>query len=110
MRDDDFERQFDVVSTYASWLTTVVLAVALSVDQYGTDNPLRRWIYLTLMGIIAAIAVGYTAQFALSQRSGKVGALRLSPTGSAIQVLVSTAGLTWLCAITDGIDRPFWLF
>jgi methyl-accepting chemotaxis protein len=110
MTDTDFDRRFDLVSTYASWLTTVVLAIALSFDQYGSDHPLRRWIYLTLMGIIALIAVGYTVQFAMTQRAGNAGGLRLSPTGSVIQLFLSTAGLTWLCALTDGIDRPFWLF
>jgi methyl-accepting chemotaxis protein len=110
MNEYDFEHRFDQVSTYASWLTTMVLAVALSVDQYGDDHPLRRWIYFTLMGVVAAIAVGYTAQWLIGRRSGDAGRLRLSPTGSVIQLLMSTVGISWLCSITDGVERPFWLF
>ncbi len=106
MKDYDFEKRFDQVGTYVAWITTVALAVTLSVDQYGSDHHLRHWVYVLLMGIIGAIALGYSVQSAF----GRVGSLRLSPIGSTIQLAVSTAGLTWLCAITDGIERPFWLF
>ncbi|HWC36366.1 MAG TPA: methyl-accepting chemotaxis protein [Mycobacteriales bacterium] len=110
MSEFDFERRFDQVGTYVSWLTTVALAAALSFDQYGTDHPLRRWVYLLLMGIVAVIAIGYGAQWVIGQRSGTTGRLRLSQTGSVIQLALSTAGLTWLCALTDGVERPYWLF
>ena len=110
MNENDFERRFDQVSIYASWLTTIVLAVALSVDQYDTDHPLRDWIYILLMGILALIAVGYSLQWLVAQRSGTAGRLRLSPGWSVVQLSASTAGLTWLCALTDGVERPFWIF
>jgi methyl-accepting chemotaxis protein len=106
MTDYDFRKRFDQVGTYVAWITTVALAVTLSFDQYGSSHPLRHWVYLLLMGIIGAIALGYSLQSVF----GRAGSLQLSPAGSTIQLAVSTAGLTWLCAITDGIERPFWLF
>jgi methyl-accepting chemotaxis protein len=110
MEDTEFHRKFDQVGTYVSWITTVALAATLSFDQYGSDHPLRHWVYVTLMVICGAIAIGYSIPVILSARGQEGGRLSLSPSGSIVQLTVSTAGLTWLCAITDGIDRPFWLF
>jgi methyl-accepting chemotaxis protein len=106
----DFQRRFDRVGTYVSWITAAALAGTLTFDQYGSNHPLRHWIYVLLMGICALIAIGYGSQLLIAGRTGAAGRLRLSPSGSVFQLVVSTAGLTWLCAITDGIARPFWLF
>ncbi|HVT21447.1 MAG TPA: methyl-accepting chemotaxis protein [Mycobacteriales bacterium] len=110
MDDSEFHRRFDQVGTYVSWITTVALAATLSFDQYGSNHPLRHWVYVTLMAICAAIAVGYSVPLILAGRGDGGGRLALSPSGSVAQLALSTAGLTWLCAITDGIERPFWLF
>ncbi|MGN6475293.1 MAG: methyl-accepting chemotaxis protein [Mycobacteriales bacterium] len=106
INDYDFRRRFDQVGTYVAWITTVALAITLSFDQYGSNHPLRHWVYVVLMVILGVIAVGYSAQSIF----GRAGSLQLSPMGSTVQLAMSTAGLTWLCALTDGIQRPFWLF
>ncbi|HVW81896.1 MAG TPA: methyl-accepting chemotaxis protein [Mycobacteriales bacterium] len=110
MDEQDFQRRFDRVGTYVSWITAAALAGTLSFDQYGSNHPLRQWIYVLVMVICALIAIGYGAQLLIAGRTGAVGRLRLSPQASVVQLIVSTAGLTWLCAVTDGIERPFWLF
>jgi methyl-accepting chemotaxis protein len=110
MDDTEFHRRFDQVGTYVSWITTVALAATLTFDQYGSDHPLRHWVYVTVMVICAVIAVAYSVPLVLAARGQQGGRLALSPSGSVAQLLLSTAGLTWLCAITDGIERPFWLF
>ncbi|HEX3900603.1 MAG TPA: methyl-accepting chemotaxis protein [Mycobacteriales bacterium] len=110
MDEHDFQRRFDRVGTYVSWITAAALAGTLTFDQYGSNHPQRHWVYLVLMGVCALIAIGYGSQLLIAGRTGSAGRLRLSTTGSIIQLVLSTAGLTWLCAITDGIARPFWLF
>ncbi|HWA67198.1 MAG TPA: methyl-accepting chemotaxis protein [Mycobacteriales bacterium] len=110
MDEHDFQRAFDRVGTFVSWITAAALAGALSFDQYGSNHPLHHWLYVLLMGVCALIAVAYGSQLVIAGRTGQAGRLRLSPSGSVFQLIFSTAGLTWLCSVTDGIERPFWLF
>ncbi|HVS68716.1 MAG TPA: methyl-accepting chemotaxis protein, partial [Mycobacteriales bacterium] len=110
MNDFDFHQTFDRVGIIVAGITTVTLAGTLTVDQYHSSHPLRHWVYILMMGLAGVIALGYIAQWAIGQRQGVAGRLRLSAAGSVAQLFFSTAGVTWLCAITDGIARPFWLF
>jgi methyl-accepting chemotaxis protein len=71
---------------------------------------MHHWSYVLLMSIVAAIFVGYTIQWAIVRRTGAVGLLSLGPKASTVQLALSTAGLTGLCAATGGISRPYWLF
>jgi methyl-accepting chemotaxis protein len=111
MYEIDFQRRFDRVGMYVSWITTLALAATLTFDQYGsTTHVMTQWKYDAFMGACGAIALGYTAQLLVSRRTGATGALVLSPVASMIQLAVSVAGLTALSAATGGITRPYWLF
>src|SRR5580698_1294197 len=110
MYDLDFQRRFDRVATYVSWITTVALAATLSFDQYGSSHPLRRhWEYVLFMGICGAIAVAYGAQWVYARRSGGAGTLVLSVRLAWAQLFVSTAAITAFCGAVGGITRPYWL-
>ena len=110
MYELDFQRRFDRVGMYVSWITTVALAATLTLDQYGSNHELTQWKYDTFMGACALIALGYTAQLIVSRRTGSSGALVLSPVAATLQLALSIAGLTALSSATGGITRPYWLF
>ncbi|HEX3708241.1 MAG TPA: methyl-accepting chemotaxis protein [Mycobacteriales bacterium] len=109
MYDLYFQRRFDSVATYVSWMTTVALAAALSFDQYGSTHPLRHWLYVMFMGLIGAITLGYGAQWLYARRSGATGMLVLSPAAAWSQLFISTAAITALCSVEGGVTRPYWL-
>jgi methyl-accepting chemotaxis protein len=107
MRDFDFQRRFEQVGAYTAWITAGALAGALSFDQFGSDHPMKSWLYWLLMVSTLFVGLGYTLQLVLGRKLGTTG---LNTTQGVIQILVSTAALTGLCAATGGIDRPYWLF
>jgi methyl-accepting chemotaxis protein len=111
MRDShvqrDFQRRFEQVGAYTAWITAGALAGALSFDQFGSDHPMGRWAYLLLMVATLFVGLGYTAQVVIGRRIGTQG---LNTVQGVVQILVSTAALTGLCALTGGIDRPYWIF
>ena len=103
----DFQRRFEQVGTYIAWITALALAVSLSFDQFGTTHPLAPWLYWSLMAACTCIGIGYTVQEVIGRRTGK----KELPMAQVItQIACSTVALTALCAVTDGIERPYWLF
>jgi methyl-accepting chemotaxis protein len=59
------------------------------------------------MAACLCVGIGYTAQQLLGNRRGHQ-ALGLAQ--GVIQLASSTVALTALCAVTGGIERPYWLF
>jgi methyl-accepting chemotaxis protein len=106
MNQADFRRRFDKVGAFAGWFSALALAAALSFDQFGSDHPMRAWLYWGIVGLCGAICIGYTLQALLNRNTGTKA---LSTTGNIIQISVSTVGITALCCATGGIERPFWL-
>ena len=107
MGEFDFQRRFEQVGTYTAWITAVALAAALSFDQYGSTHTMRPLLYWVLMASTLFVGVGYSAQQIIGRRMGSKG---MGLTQGVIQIVVSTVALTGLCAITDGIERPYWVF
>jgi methyl-accepting chemotaxis protein len=105
----EFQRRFDRVATYVSWITTIALAASLSFDQYGSTHPLRHWEYVLFIGICGAIAVGYASQWAVARRSGSSGTLVLSAGAAWVQLFVSSGAITAACSAEGGVTRPYWL-
>ncbi|HEU5034458.1 MAG TPA: HAMP domain-containing methyl-accepting chemotaxis protein [Mycobacteriales bacterium] len=103
----DFQRRFEQVGTYTAWITAVALAASLSLDQFGSTHPLRPWLYWSLMVVLAFVAVGYTAKELIGRQTGSA---QIGVPAALAQATVSTVALTALCAVTQGIDRPYWLF
>ncbi|HET7530080.1 MAG TPA: methyl-accepting chemotaxis protein [Mycobacteriales bacterium] len=103
----DFQRRFEQVGTYIAWVTAVALAVSLSFDQFGTDHPLPSWLYWSLLAACSGVGIGYTVQEVVGRRTGKK---ELPLAQAVIQIAVSTVALSALCAVTGGIERPYWLF
>jgi methyl-accepting chemotaxis protein len=107
MRDYDFQRRFEQVGAYTAWITAGALAAALSFDQFGSDHPMTGWVYWLLMAAAVGVGLGYTAQLLIGRRFGSQG---LTTFYGAIQIVVSTIALSALCAVTGGIERPYWVF
>jgi methyl-accepting chemotaxis protein len=103
----EFQRRFEQVGTYAGWFTALALAGALTLDQFGSDHPMRTWLYWSVVALCAVTCVGYTLQWVLNaKRESSTG---LSTRANIIQISVSTISITGLCCATGGIDRPIWL-
>src|SRR3954471_2661980 len=107
MRDFDFQRRFEEVGAYTAWITAGAMAAALSFDQFGSDHPMRTWLYWLLMASSVFVGLGYTAQLVIGRAMGIKG---VSTSQATIQIFVSTIALTGLCAATGGIERPYWIF
>jgi methyl-accepting chemotaxis protein len=107
MRDFDFQRRFEQVGAYTAWITAGAMAGALSFDQFGSDHPMRTWLYWLLMASAVCVGLGYTAQLVIGRA---MGIQKIGTTQATIQIFVSTIALTGLCAATGGIERPYWLF
>jgi methyl-accepting chemotaxis protein len=105
--DFDFQRRFEQVGSVIAWVTAVALGVSLSFDQYGPGHHLVPWLYWLLVAACVAIGIGYTVQEAVGRRTGR---REVSPVQAAFQIACSTVALTALCAVTQGIERPYWLF
>ena len=103
MNDFDFHRTFDRVGIIVAGITTVTLAGTLTVDQYHSHHPLRHWVYVVMMCLAAAIAVGYVAQWAIGQRQGVAGRLRLLRIGGRHEPWKRVARL-----VTDRFDDHAW--
>jgi methyl-accepting chemotaxis protein len=103
----DFQRRFEQVGTYTAWITAAGLAAGLSFDQFGSTHPMRAWIYWALMVACFFIGVGYTVQqVANTHKANRTPSL----VQGVVQIAASTVALTALCAVTQGIERPYWLF
>ncbi|MFL6238233.1 MAG: methyl-accepting chemotaxis protein, partial [Actinomycetes bacterium] len=107
MRDFDFQRRFEQVGAYTAWIAAGAMAGALSFDQFGSDHPMRTWLYGLLMVAALFVGLGYTAQLLIGRRAGTAG---LNSVQGVIQILLSTVALTGLSAATGGIERPYWIF
>jgi methyl-accepting chemotaxis protein len=107
MGEFDFQRRFEQVGTYTAWITAGALAGALTFDQFGSSHPMKGWLYWVLMVSTAFVGVGYSAQQFIGRR---MGSKSMSLTQGVIQIVLSTVALTGLCIVTDGIERPYWVF
>jgi methyl-accepting chemotaxis protein len=107
MGEFDFQRRFEQVGTYTAWITAIALAIALSFDQYKTDHPMAAWLYWAIMVSAMFTGVGYTAQMFIGR---KMGRKQMGMVQGTAQILISTVALTGLCAVTQGIEQPYWVF
>jgi methyl-accepting chemotaxis protein len=106
MQQAQFQRRFELVGAFAGWFTALALAAALTADQFGSDHPLRSWLYWAIVAACAVTCVGYTVQWMVNSKRGSTG---LSTRANIVQISVSTVSITALCCATGGIERSIWL-
>ncbi len=95
------------VSTVTTWLTEIAVCGALSIDQFVSKHPLSTWLFWV---IIAFNVVG-GIQYILAPFIQKPGSFmdRFRERFETIQLFQGIVMIGALVAITDGIDRSYWL-